>query len=172
MSDSLQPYELHHTRLPCPSLSPSLLKLMSTESVMPSSHLILCPLLLLPSVFPSIRVFSNESALHNRWPKYWSLIISPSKEERKKVLVIQLCPNLCDPLDCSPPGFSVQGIFQARIPGVGCHFLLQGIFPFRIDCFDLLAVQVKVKSLSRVRLFATPWAVAHQAPQSMGFSRQ
>jgi len=54
--------------------SRSLLKLMSVESVMPSSHLILChPLLLLPSIFPSIRVFSNESALHIRWPKYWSL---------------------------------------------------------------------------------------------------
>ena len=58
--------------------SPSLL-----ESVMPSNHLILChPLLLLPSVFPSIRVFSNESALHIRWPKYWSFSfnISPSRE--------------------------------------------------------------------------------------------
>ena len=53
--------------------SRSLLKLMSTESVMPSNHLILCrPLLFLPSIFPSIRVFSNESALRIRWPKYWS----------------------------------------------------------------------------------------------------
>ena len=52
----------------------SLLKLMSIESVMPSNHLIFCrPLLLLPSIFPSIRVFSNESILHIRWPKYWSL---------------------------------------------------------------------------------------------------
>ena len=52
----------------------SLPKLMSIESVMPSNHLILChPLLLLPSIFPSIRVFSNESILHIRWPKYWSL---------------------------------------------------------------------------------------------------
>ena len=51
----------------------SLLKLMSIESLMPSNHLILCcPLLLLPPIFPSIRVFSNESSLHNRWPKYWS----------------------------------------------------------------------------------------------------
>ena len=60
-----------------------LLKLMSIESVMPSNHLILCrPLLLLPSIFPSIRVFSNESGLHIRWPKYWSFScsISPSKE--------------------------------------------------------------------------------------------
>ena len=56
---------------------------MSIDSVMPSNHLILCnPLLLLPSIFPSIRVFSNESALHIRWPKYWSfsLSISPSNE--------------------------------------------------------------------------------------------
>ena len=63
--------------------SQSLLKLMSIELMMPSSHLILCrPLLLLPSIFPSIRVFSNESALHIRWPKYWSFSfsISPSSE--------------------------------------------------------------------------------------------
>ena len=63
--------------------SQSLLKLMSIESVMPSSHFILCRSLLLPpSIFPSIRVFSNESVLHTRWPKYWSFSfsISPSKE--------------------------------------------------------------------------------------------
>ena len=63
--------------------SRSLPKLMSIESMMPSNHLILChPLLLLPSIFPSMRVFSNESAIHIRWPKYWSLSfnISPSKE--------------------------------------------------------------------------------------------
>ena len=62
---------------------PSLLKLMSTESMMPSNHLILCcPLLLLPSICPSIRVFFNESALHIRWPKYWSFsfTFSPSNE--------------------------------------------------------------------------------------------
>ena len=60
-----------------------LLKLMSIELTMPSNHLILCrPLLLLPSIFPSTRVFSNESILHIRWPKYWifSFSISPSKE--------------------------------------------------------------------------------------------
>ena len=63
--------------------SRSLLKLMSIESVMPSNHLILCrPLLLLPSIFPSIRVFSNESTLRIRWPKYWSFSfnISPSNK--------------------------------------------------------------------------------------------
>ena len=61
--------------------SQSLLKLMSIESVMPSNHLILChPLLLLPSIFSSIRVFSSESGLPIRWPKYWSFSISPSNE--------------------------------------------------------------------------------------------
>ena len=62
--------------------SRSLLKLMSIELVMPSNHLILCHPLLLPSVVPSIRIFSSESVLHNRWPKYWSFSfsISPSNE--------------------------------------------------------------------------------------------
>ena len=86
---------------------PSLLKLISTRSVMPSNHLILChPLLLPPSVFPSIRVFSNESALRIRLPKYWSFSfsISPSNE-------------------------------------------YLGLISFRIDWFDLLAVQGTLKSL-------------------------
>ena len=85
----------------------SLLKLMSIESVMPSNHLILCyPLLLLPSIFPSIRVFSNESVLSLRWPKYWSFSfnISPSNE-------------------------------------------YSGLISFRVDWFDLLAVQGTLKSL-------------------------
>ena len=83
MSDSLQPQELQHTRLPCPSISLSFFRFISIELVMPSNHFILyCPLLLLPSIFPSIRVFSNESALCIRWPKYWSFSfsISPSNE--------------------------------------------------------------------------------------------
>ena len=63
------------------TISWSLLRLMSIEPVMPSNHLILYhPVLLLPSVFPSIKVFSNESALHIRWPQYWSFSISPSSE--------------------------------------------------------------------------------------------
>ena len=65
------------------SNSQSLLRLMSIESVMPSNHLILChPLLLPPSIFPNIRVFSNESVLHIRWPEYWTFnfSISPSNE--------------------------------------------------------------------------------------------
>ena len=68
---------------PSSTISQSLLNLTFTEAVMPSVHLILCcPLLLLPAIFPSVRVFSNESALRFRWPKYWSfrLSISPSSE--------------------------------------------------------------------------------------------
>ena len=69
--------------LPVHANTQSLLKLMFTESVMPFNHFILCrPLLLLPSIFPSIRVISNKSILHIRWPKYWSFSfnISPSNE--------------------------------------------------------------------------------------------
>ena len=81
--------------------SRSLLKLMSVESVMPSNHLILCrPLLLLPSTLPNIRVFSNESALRIRWPKYWSF------------------------------SFSITSFNE-----------YSGLISFRIDWFDLLAVQ-------------------------------
>ena len=66
---------------PVLTISQSLLKLMFMELVMPSNHHILChPLLLLPSIFPSIRVFSNESVFHIRWPKYWSFSINPSNE--------------------------------------------------------------------------------------------
>ena len=79
MSDSLWPHGLQHARSPCPSPTQSLLKLMSIKSVMPSNHLIFChPLLLPPSIFPSIRVFSSESVLHIRWSKYWSLSFSIS----------------------------------------------------------------------------------------------
>ena len=82
MSNSLQPHGLQHARLPCFTISQSLLKLTFIESLMPSNHLILCYPLLLPSIFPSIRVFSNELALRIRWPKYWtfSFSISPSNE--------------------------------------------------------------------------------------------
>ena len=83
--------------------SPSLPKPMSNESVMPSSHLILCrPLLLLPPIFPRIRVFSNESTLHIRWPKYWSFSfsISPSNEQpRTDLLEDGLVGSPCSPRD-------------------------------------------------------------------------
>ena len=108
MSDSLRPYELQHARLPCPSLSPGVCSNSCPLSQWcHSTHTILChPLLLLPSIFPSIRVFSNELALQIRWPEYWSFSfsISPSSE-------------------------------------------YSGLISFRIDWFDLLAVQGTLKSL-------------------------
>ena len=82
--DSLRPHESQHARPPCPSPTPGVhSKLTSIKSVMPSSHLIFChPLFLLSLIPPSIRVFSNESTLRMRWPKYWgfSFSIGPSKE--------------------------------------------------------------------------------------------
>ena len=82
MFDSATPWITAHQAYLSITNSQSLLKLMSIESVMPSSHLILCCPLLPPSIFPSIRVFSNKSVLHIRWPKYWSFSfsISPSDE--------------------------------------------------------------------------------------------
>ena len=98
------------------TISRSLLKPMSIESVMPSKHLILCrPVLLLPSVFPSIRVFSNESALRIRWPKYWSFSFSPSSE-------------------------------------------YSGWISFRMDWFDLLAVQGTLKSLLTLGLICSSFS--------------
>ena len=74
---------------------------------------------------------------------------------------LQLCPTLCDPIDGSPPGSPVPGILQARI--------LEWV---AISFSNAWKWKVKVKSLSRARLLATPWTAAHQAPPSMGFSRQ
>jgi len=74
---------------------------------------------------------------------------------------LQLCPTLCDPMDCSPPGSSVHGILQART--------LEWV---AISSSNAWKWKVKVKSLSRVQLLATPWTAAYQAPPSMGFSRQ
>ena len=107
MSDSATPWTAARQASRYITKSQSLLKLMSIKSLMPSNHLILCrPLLLLLSNFPSIRVFSNESVLHIRWPKYWnfSFSINPSNK-------------------------------------------YLGLISFRIDSFDLLAVQETLKSL-------------------------
>ena len=107
VSDSLQPHGLQHTYLFITN-SQSLHKLMSIELVMPSNHLILCrPLLLPPSIFPSIMVFLNELALHIRWPKYWSFSfnISPSNEHPG------LISFRMDWLDL----FAVQGILKSLL---------------------------------------------------------
>ena len=91
---------------------------MSIKSVMPSNHLILCrPLLLPPSIFPSIRVFSNESALH-----IMAVLMAVSVSECL-CLVTQLCLTLCDPIDSS-----VYGDSSGKNTGLGCHALLQGVF--------------------------------------------
>ena len=94
MSNSLWSHELQHSRSPCPSLTlrfmsnSCLLKLMSIQIVMPSNHFILChPLLLLPSIFPCIAVFSNKSALCIRWPKYWSFSFSTGPSNKYSGLV-------------------------------------------------------------------------------------
>ena len=112
MSDSLWPHRLQHTRLFCPSftVSWSLLKLMSTESGMSSNYLIFCCLLLLtPTIFPSIKVFSNVSVLHIRWPKYPCLGGGTGKGYGMSTAAataksLQSCPTLYDPIDGSPAG--------------------------------------------------------------------
>ena len=107
MSDSATPWTAAHQDFLTITNSQSLLKVMSIKLVTPPNHLILCfPLLLLPSIFPQIRVFSSETVLQIRWPKYWSFnfSVSPSNEE-------------------------------------------SGLIYFRIDWFDLLAVQGTLKSL-------------------------
>ena len=85
VSSSLPPHELQHARPPCPSPTPGVhSNSTSNESVMPSSHPILCHPLLLPPIPPSIRVFSNESTLRMRWPKYWSFSFSISSPKKSQ----------------------------------------------------------------------------------------
>ena len=112
---TLQLHEPQHARPPC--LSPTSLKLMRIESVMPSSHLILChPLLLLPSLFPSIRVFSNESVLHIKWPKYWSFSFSISLSNEYSGLI----SFRMDWLD----HLAVQGILKSLLQHHGSKALI------------------------------------------------
>ena len=145
---------------------------MPTESVMPSHCLILChPLLLLPSIFPSIRVFSNELALRIRWPKYWSFSISPSSEFSGLI------------------SFRVDWFFRLAVQGTLESLLQHHSWKVSIlRCSAFFVIQLshsyvtsgktiawtmewqkkdqtyssysEVKSLSRVQLFATPWTVA------------
>ena len=110
MSDSLQPHEPQHARPPCPSPTPGVHPnpCPLIESVMSSNHLILCrPHLLLPSIFPNIRVFSNESTLRMRWPNYWSFSfsISPSKEHPGLISFRMDCLDL----------LAVQGILKSLL---------------------------------------------------------
>ena len=93
--------------LPVFTNSQSLLKLMPIELVMSANHLILChPLLLLPTIVPSIRLFSNELILLIRWPNHWAFSFNISSVQFSSVN--QLCRTLCDPMNCSMPGLSVH----------------------------------------------------------------
>ena len=115
MSNSLLPHRLQQARLLCPSLSPRVCSnscpCPTRESVMPSNRLILChPLLLPPSIFPSIRVFSSESALRIRWPKYWSFSFNVSHSNEYPGL-ISFRMDLCDLL-------AVQGTLKSLLAGL------------------------------------------------------
>ena len=130
MSDSLQPRGLQHTRLLSSTVSQSLLKLVPIESMMPTNHLILCcPLLLLPSIFPNIRVFSNELALRIRWPKYWSFSISPSDEYSR------LISFMIDWFDLLEVQGTLKSLLQhhslkASIPQHSAFFMIQLSYPY------------------------------------------
>ena len=101
VSDSVTPWTAARQNSLSITNSRSSPKPMSIESVMPSNHLILCrPLLLLPSIFPSIRVFSNESALRIRWPKYWSFSFNiSSSNEYSELISFRMDWNPCSPRD-------------------------------------------------------------------------
>ena len=108
---------------------------------------------------------SNLQLLHCRWLlNHWATreaLKNVSAAAAAAAVSLQLCPTLCDPIDHSPSGSPVLGILQARtLEWVGISFS------------NAWRWKVKVKSLSRVRLLATPWTAAHQAPPSMGLSRQ
>ena len=127
---------------------------MSTELVMPSNRLILfCPLLFLPSIFPIIKVFSSESALCIRWPKYWSFSFSISPFSEYSVL-ISFRTNWCDLL-------AVQGTRKSLIQP--CSSKASFLW-----CLLLLLLS----HFSRVWLCVTPKTAAHQAPSSLELSRQ
>ena len=127
------PWILAHQAPLSSSISQSLLKFMSIESVMPSNHLICChPLLLLPSIFPSIRVFSNESVLHIRWPKYWSFSISPTNEYSGLISFrIDWFGSPCSPRDSqeSPPTPQFKSINSSALSFLA-FFMVQLSHPY------------------------------------------
>ena len=144
VSDSLQPMDCSMPGFPI--LHYTLLKLMSVESVMLSNHLILCHLLLLPSIFPSIVVFPKESALCIRWPNYWSFSISPSN---KYSGLISLRIDWFDLL-------AVPGTLKSLLQH---HSLKASV----LRCSAFFMVQLS-------HLFVTPWMAARQASLSFTIS--
>ena len=161
----------------------SSLKLMSIESVMPSNHLILCrPLLLLPSVFPSIRVFSNESALYIRWPKYWSFIFSISPSKEHPGLIFRM-----DRLDLLAVQGTLKSLLQhhsskASMLQLSAFFIVQLSHPYLTTgktialtrrtfvgkvmslLFNMLSRLVITLLPRKVQLFVTKGTVVWQAP--------
>ena len=189
MSDSLRPHEPQHARPPCPSPTPGVHPNPCPLSRWPSNHLILrSPLLLLPSIFPSIRVFSNQSVLRIRWPKYWSFTfnISPSNEYSFRT----------DCLDLLTVQGTLKSLLQhhsskASILWLSAFFIVQLSHPYMTTgktialtrqtfvgkeclCFLIccLLLLLLLNRFSCVQLCATPETAAHQAPLSLGFSRQ
>ena len=132
VSDSATPWTVAHQASLAFTISQSLLRLTSIESVMPSNHLSFChPLLLLPLVFPSIRVFSNELALRIRWPKYWrfSFSISPSNE-RPGLISFRI-----DWFDLSTIQGTLKSLLQdhslkASVHSPSAFFVLQLTYPY------------------------------------------
>ena len=131
MSNSLRPHGLQHARLPCPSPTPRAYSNSCPSRLMPSNHLILCrPLLFPPSIFPSIRVFSNESVLLIRWSKYWSFSVSPSNEYS------ELIPFRMDWLDLLAVQGTLKSLLQhhsskASILWCSAFFIAQPSHPYR-----------------------------------------
>ena len=157
MSDSLWPHELQHARPPCPSPTPR----VHSDSG-PSSQW--CHPAISSSVVPFSSCLQSLPASesfpgHKGGDKLgvWDRHIYIAATAKS----LQSCPTLCNPIDGSPPGFPVLGILQART--------LEWV---AISFSNAWKWKVKVKSLSRVQLFTTPWTTAYQAPLSMGFSRQ
>ena len=131
------------------TISQSLLKLMSIESMMPSNHIIFClPLLLLPSIFPSITVFSNESALRIRWPKDWSFSISPLYSEL---------------ISCRIDWFDKTGQNENQSADVQGPRWSSGIFCCRDPCETWLSGPGLGSLLSFTRLHGT--LASHRSPQ-------
>ena len=144
ISDSLPPHGLQVAL--SFTVSWSLLKHMSIELAMPSNHLILCcPLLLLPSIFPSIRVLSNESALRIRWPKYWSWSFGPSSEHSGLIFFMMDWSDL----------LAVQGILNSLLQHHSSKASILGRSDFTVQLSHPYMFS-SVHLLSCVRLFATP----------------
>ena len=157
-------------------------KPMSTESVMPSNHLIPCCPLLLPSVFPNLRVFSNELALHIRWPKYYfqhrpsteySRLISFRIEWFNLLMSIKMRCDVHALNNSNKWKKQNWGAYKCLVDFLGFWgVVVNMVEKIMIKFFQPYMKWSEVKLLSHVQLFANPWTVAYQDPQSMGFSRQ